>query len=217
MFFTKSVITLLSSIGASSIPLVSVIVLYKIKSFSRGELEAAAATNGEENVISEVQPTVVVPEVQVPEEKQESQKSSEAEKTPKPEPVPPQPKPSQKPEQTKSRESNTQNAEKAVVKPTPKPDTNTPTVIEPAKTANEIVAELNKIAQEIIKRMTEKTPQTNNDGNGGGGSNIDQDIDLFIKLLETKLKTINNDAEKNNAQTVIQSLKTLKGKISKVN
>lgn len=190
MFFSKSAITLLSTITASSVPLVSIIVLYQIKDYSlRNRFSSSqGASNDFDNVIATSQPEIKVEEKEEEKEKTEEKQDQEKVEVKKEEPKP-EPK-------AISEDVTTVKATKTSTKPN-KESTTTATIPEIKK-----IEDIGAVLQQLLDDFIEQANKP-----------VDQKIDTFIELLNKKQSHISDDGEKKELNSVITALTSLKSKI----
>lgn len=197
MFLSKSIITLFSSIGASSVPLVSVLALYKIKSSSHGNhLESASSNTNEENVIDEK--TAAQLEDKESEEQTDDTKTKSLSVISSHEPTFPitstdtAHQSSEKKRENKSEVISITN----IKVNSPKRDTDNPLDLTDPQKLSKYISDLFKKAEETGKDQDDK--------------NISQKINFFVNLLTAKLTEINDQSEKQEATKIINALNTLK-------
>lgn len=215
MLLPKSAFTLLSTVSASSVPVVSVVVLYKIKTFSQGNnLEMTSSTSTEENVIVESQPEIAPsPPIVVAPEPAAPTTTQTTTPTPTPANTPPSPPAAPKPSEKKVSDNDDESTAVVVSKATKTQTTEIKSTDSEGETKKINTAEemtnLVKSIEALAKQMLEgKTHTTEND------QNLAENIKSFIDLLKQQEKVITDKGEKASIKEVIDSLTKLQQKSS---
>lgn len=225
MFLSKPTITIFSSIAASSLPVVSIVVLYKIKSTIIDTNSSSTTKINEDVLIAEIP----LPKVETP--KSESKK--EEVKTPPKKSE--EPKPAEKAQEKIEEKSVTPKDNKEDKKEKKEDNSSDQTVTIKQKNNNSENSNLNKkqenktesqqqlLSNEQLKQILEdfisgKNPFASSDTGDSESpdkntAQLETKLQSFVKLLNHQKNSLNNGDEKKQITAVINALQQLETKI----